>query len=61
MSLSLTLSTAERLALRRFAAEFDLATLEDAAAAALRDFLITAGYLELPHELDEESETMGEA
>jgi hypothetical protein len=54
----LTLSTAVRLALRRFAADHDL-SLEEAAAVVTREYLIGAGYLE--PELDEDSETAGEA
>ena len=60
MKITLTLSTDERLALRRFANE----TGEDLGAAAhigLREFLIGIGMLELPHELDEDTETAGEA
>ncbi len=39
------LSTAERLALRRLAAERDI-SLEEAAALAIREFLIAGGLLE---------------
>ena len=56
----LTLSTAVRLALRRFAAEHDL-SLEEAAAVVTREYLIGAGYLEPDPELDEDTETVGEA
>jgi hypothetical protein len=61
VTIILCLSPAEHIALRRFAEEFELATQEDAGSAALREFLITAGYLELPHELDEETVTEGSA
>ncbi|RUM95166.1 hypothetical protein EET67_24770 [Pseudaminobacter arsenicus] len=54
------LETAERLALRRLASEHGL-SLEQAASTALREWLIQNGYLELEHELDEESETVGSA
>lgn len=61
MKISLDLSTDESIALRRFMAEFDFATPQDAVSAALRDWLIGQGYLELLHELDEDTETLGEA
>lgn len=61
MKLTIELSTGLSIPLRRFATEFDQATLEDAAEAALREYLITTGYLELEHELDEDTETVGEA
>ena len=35
--------------------------IEEAAAMVVREFLHVAGYLELPHELDEHLETLGEA
>lgn len=59
-TLSVDLSTEERLALRRLAAEHGL-SLEQAAALALREWLIQNGYLELEHELDEATETAGSA
>lgn len=43
---SRTLPTATRLTLRRFASERGL-SLEEAAAEALRDWLIEHGYLEI--------------
>ena len=61
MKITLTLATDEAIALRRFMAEFDIATPGDAASAALRDWLIGHGYLEVLHELDEDTETAGEA
>lgn len=61
MDIKITLSTSVRIALRRFASEFDQATLEDAAEAALREYLITTGYLEVGYDLDEDTETAGEA
>lgn len=45
------LSTAERLALRRLAAERDI-SLEEAAALAIREFLIAGGLLEWAEEGD---------
>lgn len=60
MKLTLVLSTEERLALRRFAKEAG-EDLGSAARSALRDGLLSAGYLELEHELDEDMETVGEA
>lgn len=59
-TLSIPLETAERLALLRLAAEHGL-SLEEAAAVALREWLIKNGYLELEHDLDEASETAGSA
>lgn len=60
MKLTLTLATEEAIALRRFANETG-EELEDAAHIGLREFLIGVGMLELPHELDEDTETQGEA
>ncbi len=45
------LSTAERLALRRLAAERDI-SLEEAAALAIREFLIAGGLLEWREDAD---------
>lgn len=59
MRITIDLPTAVSLALRRFAMEHDRSH-EDAAAMALRDWLVGNGYLE-QHELDEDTETMGEA
>lgn len=56
---SAPLSTAERLALRRLAAERDI-SLEEAAALAIREFLIAGGLLEW-REIDEATETAGSA
>ncbi len=47
MKITLTLSTMERIALRRFAHETG-EELEDAAHIGLREFLIGIGMLELP-------------
>lgn len=55
-----TLATDEAIALRRFANETG-EELDAAAHIGLREFLIGIGMLELPHELDEETETVGEA
>lgn len=60
MKITLDLSTDESIALRRFANSVGCST-EEAMRAALRDWLIGCGYLELPHELDEDTETVGEA
>lgn len=60
MKLTLTLATDEAIALRRVAAGLG-DNLSIAAQLALRDWLIGHGYLELPHELDEDTETAGEA
>ncbi|UPT53394.1 hypothetical protein [Synechococcus phage Ssp-JY39] len=60
MKIIVALSTDERLALRRFASE----TGEDmnaAAGVALREFLISAGFLEPERELDYDTETEGTA
>jgi predicted AlkP superfamily phosphohydrolase/phosphomutase len=54
------LETAERLALRRVAAEHGL-SLEQAATTVLREWLVENGYLELAHDLDEETATVGSA
>ena len=60
MKLTITLQTDEAIALRRLA-NTDGADLTAAAQAAIREFLIGIGLLELPHELDEDTETAGEA
>lgn len=60
MKLTLTLSTDERIALRRFAAETASPDLDEAAHLAIREYLISAGLLEF-HDLDEGTETVGEA
>lgn len=60
MKVTLNLPHAEQVALRRFMAQFDIATPEDAAATALRDWLIGQGYLELL-EIGEDTETAGRA
>lgn len=58
MKAGMTLTPDEAIALRRFAKQHGL-TLDDAAHLALREFLISAGLLELPFDLDEETETQG--
>jgi len=60
MKITLDLATDEAIALRRMAAALS-DDLSIAAQIALRDWLIGHGYLELPHELDEDTETAGEA
>lgn len=60
MKLVVTLAADESIALRRVAAALG-DNLEITAQIALRDWLIGHGYLELPHELDEDTETVGEA
>ncbi|MFU0503612.1 hypothetical protein [Pseudaminobacter sp. NGMCC 1.201702] len=59
-SIHIQLETPERIALRRLAAEHGL-SLERAASTVLREWLIENGYLELAHEFDEETETVGSA
>lgn len=58
--LTLNLPADVSIALRRFAAEDGLSR-EDAAVAALRDWLIANGYLEFDHDLAEDTETIGSA
>lgn len=60
MKILLEISADEAVALRRLANELGCSN-EDAAKTALRDWLIASGYLELEHELDEDTETAGEA
>lgn len=56
----LGLETDVRVALRQFAAQ-ERISISAAIALALREFLIASGNLELEHELDEDTETVGEA
>lgn len=58
--ISVPLATDESLALRRFSNEHGL-SLDEAATVALRDWLISNGYLELEHELAADTETAGNA
>ncbi len=58
--LAIALPTDVSIALRRFAAGDGLSR-EDATIAALRDWLIANGYLELEHDLAEDTETIGSA
>lgn len=58
--IQLPLTTDERMALCRLADKLG-APIEAAAAAALRDWLVGHGFLELEHELDEDTETAREA
>lgn len=60
MKITLTLSTMERIALRRYANDIG-ADLETAAHTALRDWLTLIGELEPEHELGEDTETVGSA
>lgn len=60
MQIEIKLTTDEAIALRRLANEQGV-KLPDAAEAALRDWLIGHGYLELTDEMDEDTETAGEA
>lgn len=53
MKITLDLTTDEAIALRRFANEFGPLPLEDAAALAVREYLISVGMLEPQHELSE--------
>lgn len=61
MKLTIELPSDTSMALRRFAEEVGPTDFSEAAAYALREYLITTGYLELPYELDEDSETDGTA
>lgn len=61
MRITFELATDERIALRRLMAERNIETPDMAAHIGLRDFLIMAGYLEMVPELDEDTETVGEA
>jgi len=58
MIVSIDLDAATSIALRRMAAE-NATSLDHAAMVALRDWLTAHGYLELEHELDEDTETAG--
>ncbi|MDI1266825.1 MAG: hypothetical protein PS018_26530 [bacterium] len=60
MKLTIELEAATSIALRRLASELQRSP-EEAAALALREALIGSGMLELPTDLDEGSETKGEA
>lgn len=60
MKITLTLSTDERIALRRYASDIG-EDLETAAHTGLRDWLTLIGELELEHEMDEDTETEGSA
>jgi len=60
MKITLTLSTDERIALRRYARDIG-ADLETAAHTGLRDWLTLIGELEPEHELGEDTETQGSA
>jgi len=60
MQITLTPSTAERIALRRLASETGKG-LEEAPALALQEYLICTGDLELASALDEDTEIAGEA
>lgn len=61
MRLVLDLPTAVSIALRRFAAGTETSALEEAAALALREFLIGTGDLELVPSLDEDGDVAGNA
>lgn len=61
VKLTLDLATDESIAIRRLANQLGCCSTTDAAKTALRDWLIAGGYLELEHELDEDTETVGEA
>lgn len=60
MKLTLTLQTDEAIALRRLANELG-GDLDIVAQIALRDWLIGQGLLELSHEPDEDTGTVGGA
>jgi hypothetical protein len=59
LKITLELTAEVSIALRRLANEIGM-EMTDAAAVALRELLIAGGYLELSHELDEDTETVGE-
>lgn len=59
-NISIALASHDCMALRRFANELG-EPIEEAAAIALRDWLIGCGYLEVALELDEDTETEGKA
>lgn len=61
MKLAIELDTAASIALRRYFMEVGPLSLEAAAAEAIREFLRATGYLEPDIELDEDTETIGEA
>lgn len=61
MKITLELATDERIALRRLMAEHNIDTPEMAAHIGLREWLTMTGYLEHHEELDEDTETVGEA
>lgn len=56
----LEIAADEAIALRRFAKEYQIDP-DQAARFVLREYLIASGYLELEHELDEDTETVGDA
>lgn len=60
MKLALDLPTDVSLALRRLAKDLGVDP-EQAAIHALRDALIASGYLEAEYEIDEDTETEGNA
>ena len=60
MKLTLTLPTDVSAALRRVAHEISVEP-DQAAVQVLRDALIAGGWLELEHELDEDTEVKGSA
>lgn len=61
MRLTIDLSTDESIALRRFAnLHYDL-TVEEVAARAIREYLIGTGDLDPKPQIDEDSQTAGEA
>jgi hypothetical protein len=55
------LGTAEMIALRRFAASIGIDDLSIALHFAVVEYLTGAGFLDLPGELDEDTETLGSA
>lgn len=61
MKITITLSTTESSALQRFMADYDMARPEDALASLTTDWLITMRYIEPIPEMDEDTETVGEA
>ena len=60
MKVLLELAAAEAIALRRFSNEFRI-DHDRAARFVLREYLIASGFLEIEDQLDEDTETVGEA
>lgn len=61
MKLTVELMPEEAIALRKLMYELSPLPIEEAAAFAIREFLVSHGYVEPLRELDEDTETVGEA